>query len=311
MTGGGLAVRAAGPRLRLGGRGVATIHRTAMPVRIAQWLLLLCLPLLLVWAGVAAAQDLVPIPRQTARVMDTAKMLSAEQRAALEEQLAGYEAAKGTQIAVLTIPSTAPEVIEQFGIRVAEAWKTGRKGVSDGAILIVAPDNPRELRRLRIEVGYGLEGAIPDVLAARIINEEIAPRFREKDYYGGLKAALDRMRAVLEKEELPPVESADGALFEGFPVFFVVLFFFLIVIFNIWRRVRGLRYINGRGNARAAAAGGLLGGLLSNSGRRGGRWSSSSDWGSSSWGSSSSSSSSDFGGGGGGDFGGGGASGDW
>ncbi|MEI6416003.1 MAG: TPM domain-containing protein, partial [Pseudomonadota bacterium] len=83
----------------------------------------------------AVAQELVAVPKQTARVMDTAGLLTPAQRDALEQQLAAYESAKGTQIAVLTVPSSAPEVIEQYGIRVAEAWKTGRKGIADGAIL--------------------------------------------------------------------------------------------------------------------------------------------------------------------------------
>jgi len=280
-----------------------------------RWLVRAALLLCVLGAGVALAQDFVPIPRQTARVMDTANMLSAEQRASLEQQLAAYETARGTQIAVLTIPTTAPEVIEQFGIRVAEAWKTGRKGVSDGAIVIIAPNNPRELRRVRIEVGYGLEGAIPDVMAARIINEEIAPRFREKDYYGGLNAALNRIRAVLEKEELPPPESADDLMFEGETVFGFILLFLFLVVFSIWRRERQVRYINGRGNVRAAAAGGLIGALFANLGQglRSRGWSSSGSGfgGGFGGGSSGSSSGSDFGGGGGGDFGGGGASGDW
>ena len=135
-------------------------------------------------AGVAFADDLVAIPPLTARVTDTGGLLAPDQRAALDSRQ------KGTQIAVLTVPSTAPEQIEQYGIRVAEAWKVGRKGTADGVILIVAKDNARDLRRLRIEVGKGVEGAITDAQSKRIIDEDIAPHFRENDYYGGLVAGV-------------------------------------------------------------------------------------------------------------------------
>lgn len=262
--------------------------------------------------GSATAQvgsPLKPIPPQTARVMDTAKMLTPAQRDALEAQLASYEQAKGTQIAILTVPNTEPEVIEQYGIRVAEAWKTGRKGISDGAIVIIAPDNPSGLRRVRIEVGYGLEGAIPDAIAGRIISEDIAPRFRQNDYYGGLAAAVDRIRAVLEKEPLPP-PVASGSASGGFtgvgPGLLFALFLGLAVLMSALRERRFAHLAGRRGGniTGAAVVGGLLGALLSNQGRgrHGGGFGGGGFGGGGGGG---------FGGGGGGGFGGGGASGNW
>jgi len=109
------------------------------------------------------------------------------------------EATKGSQIAVLIVPTTQPEEIEQYGIRVADQWKLGRKGVDDGAILIVAKDD----RRVRIEVGRGLEGALPDAIANRIVDEAIAPRFKLADYDGGVEAGVEKMIAVVNGEPLP------------------------------------------------------------------------------------------------------------
>jgi uncharacterized protein len=100
---------------------------------------------------------------------------------------------------VLLVPTTQPETIEQYGIRVAEAWKLGRKGVDDGALLLVAKDD----RALRIEVGYGLEGAVPDAIAKRIVEETITPRFREGDFYGGVSAGVDQLMHVIDGEPLP------------------------------------------------------------------------------------------------------------
>ena len=124
------------------------------------------------------------MPALSARVTDLTGTLSAEQVTALEKRLAGFEARKGAQIAVLLVPTTRPETIEQFGIRVAEKWKIGRTKVDDGVIVIVAMKD----RTARLEVGYGLEGAVPDLKASRIIREIITPRFRQGDFYGGLVA---------------------------------------------------------------------------------------------------------------------------
>ena len=131
---------------------------------------------------------------------DLTETLTPDQTAKLEQKLAAFEARKGSQIAVLIVPTTQPEAIEQYSIRVAEQWKLGRKGVDDGALLLVAKDD----RALRIEVGYGLEGALPDAIAKRIIEDIIVPRFKTGDFYGGIDAGVDAMIKVVDGEPLPP-----------------------------------------------------------------------------------------------------------
>jgi uncharacterized protein len=148
----------------------------------------------------AAEGDVKAIPALTARVSDYTGTLDPTQRQSLEDELAALEKAKGAQVGVLIVPTTQPEDIAQYGIRVGEAWKLGRKGTDDGVILIVAKDD----RRVRIEVGRGLEGAIPDAAAARIIREYIAPRFRNNDYYGGVHDAIGALTKLVNDEPLPP-----------------------------------------------------------------------------------------------------------
>jgi uncharacterized protein len=149
-------------------------------------------------SGIAAAQ--VAVPPLTGRVVDLTGTLSGAVVARIENKLAGLERSKGAQIAVLIVPTTEPEDIDQFGIRVLDQWKLGRKGVDDSAILIVAKND----RRLRIEVGYGLEGALNDATANRIIDEIIAPQFKQGDYDAGVEAGVDRMISVANGEPLPP-----------------------------------------------------------------------------------------------------------
>lgn len=163
--------------------------------------------LLLALFPLLAAADVVPVPPLTARVTDTTGMLTDSQRAELESRLAAFEARKGAQIAVLIVPSTGDETIEQYSIRVAEAWKIGRSAVDDGAILLIARDD----RKLRIEVGYGLEGALPDVTAKRIIRDIITPPFRAGDYNAGISAGIDAMIAVVDGEALPEPAAQRGA----------------------------------------------------------------------------------------------------
>lgn len=141
----------------------------------------------------------VPIPPLVAQVVDTTETLSAEQHTALVQKLQAFEASKGSQIAVLLVPTTQPETIEQYALRVAESWKIGRKSIDDGAILVVALQD----RALRIEVGYGLEGALTDVTSKRIIEETIVPQFREGNFAGGVVAGVDQMIRVIEGEPLP------------------------------------------------------------------------------------------------------------
>ncbi len=141
----------------------------------------------------------VAIPPLKARVTDLTVTLTAEQRAALENKLAAFEQKKGSQLAVLLVPTTQPETIEQYGIRVAGAWKLGRKDVDDGVLLLIAKND----RALRIEVGRGLEGALPDAGGKRIVAETIAPLFKQGDFNGGINAGVDRIIKVLEGEPLP------------------------------------------------------------------------------------------------------------
>jgi uncharacterized protein len=157
------------------------------------------LALLVAAAGLAVAQGLVPIPKLEARVTDLTGTLTAEQQSALEDKLAAFEARKGTQIVVLIVPTTHPEEIEQYSIRVVEQWKIGRKRVDDGVMLIVAKND----RRVRLEVGYGLEGALPDAIANRIITETIRPLFAQNDFYGGINAGVDQIETVVAGEALP------------------------------------------------------------------------------------------------------------
>lgn len=141
----------------------------------------------------------VAVPALTGRVVDLTGTLSGAAVARIESKLADFETKKGTQFAVLIVPTTEPEDIEQFGIRVADQWQLGRKGVDDGAILLVA----KEDRRARIEVGKGLEGALPDVIASRIVGDTIAPLFKQGNFDGGVEAGVDRMIAVGNGETLP------------------------------------------------------------------------------------------------------------
>ena len=152
------------------------------------------------WEG--GSEALKPVPQLAARVTDLTSTLSDAERSALESKLAAFEDRTGAQMAVLLVPTTQPEPIETYAIRVADAWKVGRKGRDDGVLLLVAKND----RRLRLEVGYGLEGAIPDAVAKRIVAEDVAPKFREGRYAAGIDAAADRVIGIVEKGEPPPPE---------------------------------------------------------------------------------------------------------
>src|SRR5678815_216526 len=150
--------------------------------------------------AVAAADGPLPVPALTARVTDTTGTLDASQKQTLETSLATLEQRKGAQLAVLMVPTVKPEEIEQYSIRVVDAWKLGRKNVDDGVLLIIAKND----HRVRIEVGRGLEGAIPDAATARIIREYITPKFRASDFYGGIVDATDALTKLIDGEPLPP-----------------------------------------------------------------------------------------------------------
>jgi uncharacterized protein len=174
-----------------------------------------------------AAQNLRPIPRLAARVTDLTGTLTAEQQSALEEKLATFEARKGSQIAVLVVPTTEPEDVEQYSIRVVDQWKLGRTKIDDGALLIVAKDD----RDMRIEVGKGLEGALTDLTANRIISETITPLFRQGDFYGGINAGVDQMIRVVDGEQLPAPDAAwQDRSVRG--VTHIVPFLFVAVLFG-------------------------------------------------------------------------------
>lgn len=198
-------------------------------------------------AAFAFAQSLQPVPPLSGRVVDLTNTLSSEQRQALDARLRDFEQRKGSQLAVLIVPRTAPEAIEQFSIRVAEQWKIGRGKVDDGAILVVAKDE----RTLRIEVGYGLEGALNDATSKRIVDDVIVPYFRQGDFYGGISAGVDAMMRVIDGEPLPePPQSGEAPA--GAAGMLPLLFFAAILLGGV------LRAIFGRGKG-AFIAGGVLG----------------------------------------------------
>jgi uncharacterized protein len=150
----------------------------------------------------------VAIPPLKARVTDLTATLTPEQTAALESKLAAFEQRKGSQLAVLLVPTTQPETVEQYSIRVVDQWKLGRKGVDDGVLLLIAKDD----RKLRIEVGRGLEGALPDAIAKRIIAEDIVAPFKKGDFNAGVNAGVDRIIKVVDGEPLPaPKAKSSGA----------------------------------------------------------------------------------------------------
>jgi uncharacterized protein len=185
----------------------------------------------------APAPAQVAVPPLTGRIVDLTGTLSAGDQARLADRLEQFEVARGSQIAVLLVPTTAPETIEQFSIRVVDQWQLGRKGVDDGLLILVAKDD----RTVRIEVGRGLEGAIPDAIANRIIDEYVVPRFRAGDFAGGLTAAVDRITQCLDGEPLPPpVAGWQGQ--EGSPgaeAVFPVVFFLAVIAGGALRRVFG------------------------------------------------------------------------
>jgi len=196
------------------------------------------LAFLVCWAFVAQAD--VAVPPLSGRVVDQTGTLSDSDIASLTQKLKDFETRKGSQVTVLIVPTTAPETIEQFSIRVAEAWKIGRRKIDDGAILVVAKND----RKLRIEVGYGLEGSLTDVTARRIIDEIIVPKFRSGDFAGGISAGLERIIRVIDGEPLPAPRpeashSVDPGWFSDFDPLNPFLLFGVIIVGSIVRSVLG------------------------------------------------------------------------
>jgi uncharacterized protein len=285
------------------------------------------LALLLCWACSALA--LVAVPPLTGRVVDQTGTLSAGDIASLTQTLKDLETRKGSQIAVLIVPTTEGEAIEPFSLRVAEAWKIGRKKIDDGALLVIAKND----RRLRIEVGYGLEGALTDVTTKRIIDEDITPKFKSGDFAGGISAGVDRMVRIANGEKLPEPEPPHWQSPGQFdidpfnPVVIAIVFIVGAVLRAALGRLVGSAATGGVvgflawflvGSIGAALIVGVLAflvaafvDLMPAGGSRGTRGGWSCGGGSSDWSSGSSSSDSGSFSGGGGSFGGGGASGSW
>jgi len=299
--------------------------------RVVLLAFLLCWPL-------AATAD-VAVPPLSGRVVDQTGTLSAVDIDTLTQRLKDLQTRKGSQVAVLIVPTTEPETIEQFSIRAAEAWKIGRRKIDDGALLVVAKND----RRLRIEVGYGLEGALTDVTARRIIDEIIVPRFRAGDFAGGISAGVDRIIRVIDGEPLPAPQPEASHSVD--PTLLNIIFspFGLLGYAAIAAMMRGLLGRLLGSGATAGVVGAIVWFLLGSiaisaffglaaffltmfgdgilaasqeasrrAGRRGGGGWSSGGWSGGSWSGGSGSGSSDSGfSGGGGSFGGGGASGRW
>ncbi|CAA2108717.1 hypothetical protein VVAX_05222 [Variovorax paradoxus] len=321
--------------------------------RLAAWLLLalafaamLPLPARAQMPTEAARPRPLAVPAPSARVIDQTGTLDSAQRAGLEARLAAFEQRKGSQIVVLMVPTTQPEDIASYANRVGNEWKIGRKDVGDGMLVIVAKDD----RKMRIEVAKTLEGAVPDLAAARIIDEEMKPRFRNGDFAGGLNAAVDRLVGLVDGEPLPQPEQRAGSGSDDRSIdwgdFAIFLFFGFFAVAPVVRAILGKAFgtmVMGGGmgavsffithnmfisviaglvaliasafaGSRPAfgGAGGSGTSVRRRSSSSGSSWGGASSSGSSDWSSSSSSSSSgSFSSGGGGDFGGGGASGDW
>ncbi len=299
-----------------------------LPVWVGVWLLVLWLALP-AWVH---AQTVQPVPALTARVLDQAQVLSAADRQSLEAQLQAFEQKQGTQMVVVLVSTTQPEDIADYTQRLGDAWKLGRRDVGDGLLFVVAVQD----RRMRIAPAKTLEGAIPDVLAKRILDQVVAPAFKRGDYAGGVRAGLMQLQARIEGESLalPDQQVADDAGVDPFELL-VMLAVVVPLVSTVLRQILGRRL----GALAAAGAAGFLtwnmttlfwaAGLAvmagfmvamflqnlptnprsSGLGRHGpGGWGPGGGWGSGSGGG--------FGGGGfssggGGDFGGGGASGDW
>ncbi len=314
------------PLLSFLGRIVLAASARAMPGLLLATGLLLGTP-------ATRAQDVLPVPALTARVMDSTGTLDAAQRQALEAKLAAFEQARGAQVVVLMVPTTAPEDIAAYAQRVGDSWKIGRKDVGDGLLLVVAKND----RKVRIETTKTLEGAIPDLTARQIIDRAITPRFRQGDFAGGLDAATDQIIALIKGENLPvPDARAGSSGGKGFNWTDIAVFLFFAVpigarlMSGIFGRKLGALVTGGAvgGLAWFFTSSLLIGGvatligavfaLIASVGSLGsvGRGGRSSGWGGGGFGGGSSGGWGGGGGGGfssggGGDFGGGGASGSW
>lgn len=175
------------------------------------------------------------VPALTGHVTDQTGTLTAAQIAKIEQYLIAFEARKGSQLAVLVVPTTVPETIDQYALRVAERWKLGRNKVDDGAVLVVAKND----HAVRLEVGYGLEGALTDVTSQRIISDTILPRFKQQDYYGGIEAGVAQIVRVAEGEPLAPPQRSGSSTSQGLRQFVPFLFLVALGIGGVMRSAWG------------------------------------------------------------------------
>jgi uncharacterized protein len=324
------------------------IPRAHARIHAYPWLALACALLLVCLARVAYAQDLAPIPPLQSRITDTSAAIGASAKQELEQKLAAFEQSTGGQLAVLVVKTAEPETIEQYALRVAEAWKIGKKGKDNGALIVLAMKE----RKIRIEVGYGWEGALPDVEAKRIIRETMTPFFKQNQFAQGIDAAIDKIQLAVSKENIAEsatvnekgqwdqshnatakdatVESLLGMAPVGLGVLAVLSFILPSLIVG---GVAGVGTFMFTSSMPAAGIAGFIAFVLAsilkgifgsfrggaplggrrvhrNSGWSSGPWISTGGGSSGGW-SSGGGDSGGFGGGGGGDFGGGGASGDW
>jgi uncharacterized protein len=267
---------------------------------------------MLLFVACSLHAELVAIPALKTHVTDLTQTLTTEEQSQLDAKLMAFEQQKGSQIAVLIVPTTEPEAIEQYSIRVVDVWKLGRKKVDDGVLILIAKND----RKMRIEVGYGLEGAIPDLYAKRVIDEVMKPKFKQGDYFGGINSAVDTIIGMVSGEALSPATNAPPSGNNSSPAPLGIIFFAVIVGAILRVMLGGFRagLITGgiAGILIWLFTGALVVGVISAIGvfiatligitnfTSGGRGFGGGTSGGSSWG-----------GGGGGGFGGGGASGDW
>lgn len=276
------------------------------------------------------AQELQALPELRARVMDQTGTLDATSLAILESQLAAFEAERGSQVVVVMVPTTAPEDIADYTQRLGDAWKIGRQGVGDGVLFVIA----KEDRRLRIAPAKTLEGAIPDIMARRILDQTVTPAFRKGDYAGGIQAGVDHIFTLIRGEALPLPNSDSLQRVDGFEWMDLLIFLVIAIpiVASVLRSIFGNKLgvlLTGVGAGVAAWAltavlwlaliASLLGILVGlfmqrlphhlparSQGRHSRHWS-----GPDTGGFSGGSAGGGFSSGGGGDFGGGGASGGW
>lgn len=248
---------------------------------------ILCLLLLipaLVWS-----QDIPPKPNPPKLVNDLADVLSADQEAALERKLVANDDSTSNQIVVLTIKTLNDYPIEEYALRVFRDWGIGNKETNNGVLIVAAIED----RKIRIETGYGLEGAIPDITANQIITNDIVPAFRSENYYEGFDAATNSIIAAAAGEYQAPENYRERGRGKRFPVSLIVIIIILILVFSRRNRGGGGGFLSRRGFGPIIFPGGFGG---SSWGGGGGGWSGGGGG---------------FGGFGGGSSGGGGASGSW